>query len=424
MTGKDMFMMNQKERRKLHVIRKVIEKEITQVEAGLAIDLTDRQVKRLVKRVRVEGDQGICHRSRGKRSNRRILERTKDKVLKLYQKHYVGFGPTLASEKLLERDKIKINDETLRLWLKESEILYKQRKKRPHRQWRERRAHCGSLVQMDGSHHPWFEDRGPKSVLMAYIDDATGRVYGCFYEYEGTVPAMESFKLYVLKYGLPVAVYADKHMTYKSPKEPTVEEQLEGAKPMSQFERSLKELGVGMINAHSPQAKGRIERLFGTLQDRLVKEMRLAGIHQIKEANPFLETYWPRFNEQFSVLPNHQTDMHRPAPSLAQMDKTLCIKTERTLRNDFTISYENKLYQIKDNLQTKKVIVEERLDGSIRLSHQEKSLTFQEITTLPVKTNPTPKIIKTKKSRRPSSSNFFNQCSRDKKAKTMATTIT
>jgi transposase len=167
MTGKDMFIMNQKERKKLHIIRKVIEKEMTQVDAGLSIDLTSRQIKRLVKRVRTEGDAGICHRSRGKRSNRRILERTKNKVLILYKKHYEGFGPTLASEKLLERDNIKIKDEPLRLWLKEAEIPYKKRKKRPHRQWRERRAHCGSLVQMDGSHHLWFEDRGPKSVLMA-----------------------------------------------------------------------------------------------------------------------------------------------------------------------------------------------------------------------------------------------------------------
>lgn len=266
MTGKDMFAMNQKERRKLHVIRKVIEREMTQVEAGLAINLTSRQIKRLVRRVRIEGDRGVCHRSRGRRSNRSILESTRAKVLNSCKKQYVGFGPTLASEKLLERDKIKVSKESLRLWLKQAEIPYKMRKKRPHRQWRERRAHCGSLVQMDGSNHLWFEGRGPKSVLMAYIDDAIGRVYGRFYEYEGTVPAMESFKQYVLKYGLPMAIYADKHTTYKSPAEPTMEEQLKGVEPMSQFERGLLELGVKMIHAHSPQAKGRIERLFGTFQ--------------------------------------------------------------------------------------------------------------------------------------------------------------
>lgn len=417
--------MNQKERKKLYVIRKVIEKEITQVEAGLAIDLTDRQIKRLVKRVRVEGDQGICHRSRGKRSNRRILERTKDKVLKLYQKHYGGFGPTLASEKLFERDKIKINDETLRLWLKESEIPYKTRKKRPHRQWRERRAHCGSLVQMDGSHHLWFEDRGPKSVLMAYIDDATGRVYGRFYEYEGTVPAMESFKLYVLKYGLPMAIYADKHTTYKSPAEPTVEEQLKGKEPMSQFERSLWELEVKMIHADSPQAKGRIERLFGTFQDRLVKEMRLAGICNIQEANLFLESYLPKYNAKFCVEARESADLHRLAPSKSQLEQALCIKTSRTLKNDFTISYQTKIYQIKENIRAEKVTVEERLDGTLGFSYQGKSLIWEELKNIPVKMNKTPRIVsKIRKNRSLSPNHPFKQPWKKRRAKTEATPIT
>ena len=424
MTRKDMFMMDQEDRKRLHVINKVIEGEMTQVEAGIAIELTDRQIRRIVKRVEVEGDQGICHKSRGKRSNRRRDEKTKEKILKLCEKRYKGFGPTLASEKLWEEKGIQLSDETLRLWLLEAEIAYKKRKKSPHRQWRERRAHFGSLVQLDGSHHGWFEERGPKCVLMAYIDDATGEVDGRFFDYEGTVPALESFKGYVLKYGLPLAVYADQHTTYKSPEEPTVEEQLEGLKPMSQFERGLKELGVEMIHAHSPQAKGRIERLFGTLQDRLVKEMRLAGIHQIKDANTFLETYWPKFNELFSVSPSQEANMHRSAPTLTKLDKSLCIKTERRLRNDFTISFKTKLYQIKDNVRTKKITVEERLDGSIHLSHHEKSLTFQEITTRSVKINPTQKIVKIKKNHRPSSTNLFNRCSREKRTKIMATIIT
>ena len=416
--------MDQEDRKRLHVIRKVIEGEMTQVEAGTAIELTDRQIRRMVKRVEVEGDWGICHKSRGRRSNRRRDEKTREKILKLCEKRYKGFGPTLASEKLWEEKGIKLSDETLRLWLLEAEIPYKKRKKSPHRQWRERRAHFGSLVQLDGSHHAWFEERGPKCVLMAYIDDATGEVYGRFFDYEGTFPAMESFKGYVLKYGLPLAVYADKHTTYKSPEEPTVEEQLEDLKPMSQFERGLKDLGVEMIHAHSPQAKGRIERLFGTLQDRLVKEMRLAGIHQIKDANAFLETYWPKFNEHFSVSPSQEANMHRPAPSLTQLDKSLCIKTERRLRNDFTISFKTKLYQIKDNLRTKKITVEERLDGSIHLSHHEKSLTFQEITTRSVTIPQNQKIVKTKKNHRPSSTNLFNRCSREKRTKTMVTIIT
>lgn len=425
MTGKDMFIMNQKERKKLHVIRKVIEREMTQVEAGLAIGLTSRQVKRLVRRVREEGDRGVCHRSRGRRSNRRILERIRDKVLNLCRMHYVGFGPTLASEKLLERDQIKVSKESLRLWLKGAEIPYKRRKKRPHRQWRERRAHCGSLVQMDGSNHLWFEDRGPKSVLMAYIDDAIGRVYGRFYEYEGTFPAMESFKQYVFKYGLPMAIYADKHTTYKSPAEPTVEEQLKGIEPMSQFERGLFELGVKMIHAHSPQAKGRIERLFGTFQDRVIKEMRLAGIGNIQEANLFLESYLPQFNAKFCVEARESANLHRSAPSKRQLDQSLCIKTSRTLNNDFTISYGTRLYQIKENIRAKKVMVEERLDGTLRISYEGRPLLWKEIRSIPVKINKVPRIaVRIRKNGSPSPNHPFKQPWRKRREKTEAVPIT
>jgi hypothetical protein len=419
MTGEDMLAMNQKERKKLHVIRKVIEKEMTQAEAGIAVDLTSRQIKRLVRRVRIEGDRGVCHRSRGRRSNRRIEGKIRDKVLALCQKHYVGFGPTLASEKLLERDRIKVSKESLRLWLKQADIPYKRRKKRPHRQWRERRAHCGSLVQMDGSHHPWFEERGPKSVLMAYIDDATGRVYGRFYEYEGTVPAMESFGLYVKEHGLPMSIYADKHTTYKSPAEPTVEEQLKGVDPMSQFERGLTELGVKMIHAHSPQAKGRIERLFGTFQDRVVKEMGLVGIRNIQEANLFLESYLPIFNAKFCVAAKETADLHRTAPSQSQMEQALCIKSSRTIKSDFTISYETKLYQIKENIRAKKVTVEEKLDGTLCIRYQGRSLKWEEIKNIPVKVNqPSRVVLKIRKNRSPSLTHPFRKPWKKRREKT------
>lgn len=374
-----MFLMGQKDRKRLHIIRKVIDKEITQCEAGLAIELTDRQIRRIVTRVKAEGDVGICHKARGKRSNRQVKEKIKERVLKLCQTRYKGFGPTLASEKLLERDGIRISDETLRLWLKGGAIPYRGRAKRPHRQWRERKAHSGALVQLDGSHHAWFEDRGPESVLMAYIDDATGKAYGRFYEYEGTIPAMESFRAYVLRYGLPVALYADKHKTYRAASGPTVEEQLAGVGPMSQFERGLQDLDVKMIHAHSPQAKGRIERLFGTFQDRLIKEMRLAHINTLEEGNRFLESYLPGYNARFGVEPREAANLHRTAPGLLELNKALCIKTQRVLKNDFTIAYQTRSYQIKENVRAKKVWVEERLDGSIHITHQGKSLTYQEI---------------------------------------------
>ena len=424
MAGEDIIQMTGKELKRIHMIRKVVNKELTQREGSEGIGVSERQIRRMVKRVKVEGDSGVCHRLRGKESNRRIPNKLKDCALKFYRKSYKDFGPTLAVEKLKERDGINLSRETLRKWLIVQGAEYARRKNRPHRQWRERKAHFGEMIQMDGSHHDWFEGRGPRCVLMGYVDDATGCVYARFFEYEGTLPAMAGFLGYIRAFGLPGSVYLDRHTTYKSPAKQTLEQQLQDVKPLSQFERALQELGVRVIHAYSPKAKGRIERLFKTFQDRVIKEMRLKKVSTIEEGNRFLEPYLPVFNKKYSVKAAKEVNLHQPAPPMKQLKQILCIKEERILRNDFTISYNNQWYQITENIRAKKVIVEERLDGSIHLSHQEKSLTFEEITTLPVKTHPTQKVIKTKKTKRPSPFNFFNQCSRDKRTKTMATTLT
>lgn len=234
----DILVMRSKEARRLHIIEQVIEKRLTQKQAAEHLGLTDRQIRRLTKRLMEEGARGLCHRSRGAPSNRRTEEKTKRHVLKIYQQEYAGFGPTLAAEKLHERDGIPLSDETLRLWLKAEGVAYPSRKKRPHRRWRERRAQWGELLQMDGSHHDWLEGRGPECVLMAYIDDATSRVYARFYEYEGTYPAMDSFRRYIQKHGVPLGIYFDKHSTYKSTAKQTTEEQLLDIEPMSQFHRA------------------------------------------------------------------------------------------------------------------------------------------------------------------------------------------
>jgi len=401
MVREDKVLMSVKELRRLHVIHQVIEKKVTQGTASGLLGLTDRQIRRISQRVQELGEKGIAHRSRGKPSNRQIDPQTKVKALGLYEKQYGDFGPTLAAEKLRERDRIPISDETLRLWLLEAGIDHFKRRKRPHRQWRERKTHRGELVQMDGSHHKWLEDRGPACVLMAYIDDASGRVYAQFYAYEGTIPAMDSFKRYIKRHGLPLAVYADKHTTYKSPAEPTIEEQLEGQEPMSQFERAVSELGVEMIHAHSPQAKGRIERLFGTFQDRLIKEMRLAGITTMEEANRFLGGYLPIYNRRFTIRPAQSADLHRPIPKRYDLDRTLCIKTERALRNDFTVAHNRTLYQIQDNLRAHRVTVEERLDGSLRITHQGQRLRCHVIAHRPVKAHELPKILVRKRGTKP-----------------------
>ncbi|MEK7272617.1 MAG: ISNCY family transposase, partial [Nitrospirota bacterium] len=278
MVREDRVIMSVKELRRVHVIRQTMEKTLTQVKAGILLGLTPRHIRRLIERVTQAGDQGLAHRGRGTPSNRRIPETVKAKGLQLYEKRYGDFGPTLAAEKLAECHGITISAETVRGWLREAGVVHFRRRKRPHRAWRERKAHVGELVQLDGSHHDWFEGRGSRCVLMAYIDDASSRVYARFYAYEGTIPAMESFTRYVMQYGVPLAVYADKHTTYHSPAPPTVDEQLAGVKPTSQFGRALRELGVELIPAHSPQAKGRVERLFKTVQDRVIKERRLADV--------------------------------------------------------------------------------------------------------------------------------------------------
>ncbi|MEK7313753.1 MAG: ISNCY family transposase, partial [Deltaproteobacteria bacterium] len=384
----DIITMSQKELKRLHVIRKVIDGELYQVEAAGLLSLSPRQISRLAKRVRLEGNGGVAHKSRGRSSGRRFPEEIKERVIRLYRERYHDFGPTFASEKLLERDGIKLSDETLRKWLMESGDWRKARKRKTHRKWRERKACFGEMLQMDGSHHDWLEGRAPKMVLMGYIDDATNNVYGRFYEYEGTVPAMDSFKRYVRRRGVPQSVYLDRHTTYKSPAKPTIEDDLNDRKAMSQFERALNELGVKVIHAMSPQAKGRVERLFGTLQDRLVKEMRLKGIKDMAKANRFLEGYLPKYNKRFGVSAAMDTNLHRPVPEGFDLDGVLRVKTERALRNDFTVAHEGRLYQVFDCVNAKKVMVEERLNGRTLITLNNRALRFKEIQSRPLPEKP------------------------------------
>jgi hypothetical protein len=400
MAEEDRITMNQKESNRLYVIRQAIDKALNQEQAAALLSLSARQVRRIVRNVRKDGAAGICHKSRGKRAHNRIADKVKDKATALCRDTYKEFGPTHASEKLLTVHKIKVSDETLRGWFQQEHIPYKSRKKRPHRQWRMRKAHRGEMVQMDGSHHDWFEGRGPVCVLMGYVDDATGRVYAHFYEYEGTLPAMDSFKRYIRLYGLPQSVYLDRHTTYKSKAKQTIEEELNDIRPMSHFEKSLFELGVEVIHAYSPQAKGRIERLFGTFQDRVVKEMRLSGVTNIAEGNTFLDGYLPEYNRKFAQEAAKQANYHRPIVHKRALDTILSIRTERALRNDFTVAHDKILYQITSNIRAKKVIVEERTDGSMGILHNGLRLKFKEIQVRPLKEDPPvrqPRLMRVRK---------------------------
>ncbi len=385
MAEEDMLLMDQEDLKRLSIIEKVIEKRITQVEAGIMLELSERQVRRVAKRIAEEGKKGILHKSRGRASGRATAEEKKEKILKLCRERYIGFSPTLATEKLFERDKISISRELVRGWFIEENIFYKNRKGRKHRKWRQRKEYVGEMVQMDGSEHDWFEGRGPICVLMGYIDDATSEVFARFHAYEGTMPAMKSFKGYICKYGLPLSVYLDKHSTYKSTKKLSIEEELTNTVSLSQFGRALGELGVKLIYADSPQAKGRVERLFRTFQDRLIKEMRLAKVNCMEEGNAFLKKYLPVFNRRFKSEPAKADNLHRPISKSVNLDNVLCIRTVRVLKNDFTIAHENRLYQVENSIRAKEVTVEERINGGLFITYKGRALRYHEITQRPQK---------------------------------------
>lgn len=383
MTEQGVLKVTNKELRKLKVIEEVIDKKLKQRKAARLLGISVRQVIRLVKRIRREGAKGIVHRLRGKESNRKHEESFKQKVLARCRKKYEGFGPTLAQEKLEELDKLDVNRETLRRWMLEEGLWELQRTGRKHLEWRERRACFGEMTQIDGSHHDWLEGRGPELVLMGYIDDATNEVFAWFYDYEGTLPAMDSFYRYSKRYGLPHSIYLDRLNAYRGHGKLSLEEELAGEnRQKSQFERALEELGVDVIHAQSPQAKGRIERLFRTFQDRLIKEMRLAGVKTKEEANRFLVAYLPKYNRRFCVQARDRANLHRPAPRDRELARILSIRHPRALRNDNTIRHENKFYQVLNGWnghRPKQVVVEERMNGKLYVMDGAREFRYREV---------------------------------------------
>lgn len=383
---KDMIMIRSKELMRLQIIQKIFGKQINQQEAAETLKLSDRQIRRIVKRVSEEGETGIIHRWRGKTGRRRINEKEKQKIIKTYRGIYAGFGPTLASEKMEEREGLKVNDETLRLWLIEEGLWkVKRHRKEKKRSWRARKKHVGEMIQLDGSHHGWLEDRGPKLVVMGYIDDADGKVYAEFHKYEGTEPAMSSLNGYIKKNGIPRSIYLDKHSTYKNNQKQKYKDwPFRDQEELTQFSRACKQLGIELIYANSPQAKGRVERMFETLQDRLVKEMRLEGIKTLTEANSFLKKYLPAFNKKFSVLARESGDLHTSAKGL-DLKEILSIQKEHVLRNDRTVKHENRLYQVLDRTRARKVVVHKYLNGRIEIKHGKNRFRYKIIKERPEK---------------------------------------
>ena len=377
MGHKDIIVMSVREIEKLKVITDVIEKRISRKKAAARLNLSSRQIRRLIKRFTAEGASGLTNKHRNSVSNRKLPDKVKSKVLSLYKEKYPDFGPTFFCEKLSELHRITLSKETARKWLIEEGLLQRERKTKVRKQLRERKPCFGEMLQLDGSHHDWFEKRRAKAVLMSFIDDATGMIFARFYEYEGTIPAMSLLKQYTEEYGLPMSIYTDRHTTYKSTDK--------NKEAFSQFERALSELGIELMHAHTPQAKGRIERSFGTLQDRLVKEMRLRNISDTETANRFLKEYLPVFNSKFNVIPFDNTDVNIKIGGEVDLNSYLCIKKQRVVKNDNTISYNTKIYQLKPVIRAKMVTVEEHMDGSIHIKYNDAYLDHKEIMQRPIK---------------------------------------
>ena len=386
--------MTNKEAERLTIINNLIAKKINGTDAGKLLNLSLRQTKRLKSSVIKDGTQGIIHKLRGKVSHNKIEEKTIKKVKKIIKKNYSDFGPTLATEKLMEIHKINLGVTTIRNLMIEEEFFKTKKRKQnqQHRAWRERKECYGEMQQFDGSYHKWLEKRnGNKEVcLLASIDDATGKITKLnFGKNEGVVEVFNFWKDYLQAKNKPVAIYLDKFSTYKvNHKNATDNHEL-----LTQFQRACNDLDINLISAHSPQAKGRIERLFETLQDRLVKELRLKNISDTKTANKFLEeTFIQDFNNRFSVVPTKDTDLHKILTSHDQdnLDRIFSIQSQRQIKNDFTIQFKNDWYQLDEIQPTtvyKKdtVLIEERLDGSIHLSKKEKYLNFKKLPARPEK---------------------------------------
>lgn len=393
MSEQEMLVLSTKERDRLKVLHEVKGGHLTQRAAARQLAITDRWVRKLLVRIKQEGDRGVVHRLRGQKSKRRLPERLRRQVLKLVQAKYGDFGPTLACEYLARDHAVKVSKETLRQWLIGAGLRrVKRRKAEEVHVWRRRRSCRGELVQWDTSEHDWLEGRGARLYLVAMIDDATSQAHARFVPQDNTVENLRVLWRYVERWGRPLEFYTDKSSLF-TVNRPQVEAADEAVKEeLTQIGRALRELGIGWIAAHSPQAKGRIERFFGTAQDRLVKGLRLAQASSLEEANTYLEQeYLPGWNQSFTVEAASSTDAHRPLGTEHELAAILSQVEERVVTHDYTIRYQGKIYQIAPGdicggLRGGQVRVEQRLDGSLAVKFRQQGLSVAEC-------QPRPKIV-------------------------------
>ena len=375
--------LGRKERRRMKVLEEVKQKRIALADAAAILKLSYRQTSRVWLRYRTEGDGGLVHRGQGRRPNNSIEEEFKKRILDRYRERYEGFGPTLAAEYLSEEG-MAVDHNTLWRWLKEAGLWTRRRARSPYRQRRERRKHFGELVQMDGSHHQWFEDRGESCCLMNLVDDATGVTLSYVSKEETTEAAMRVLWAWVKRYGIPAALYCDRKSVYITDREPTMQEQLDGKEPLTAFGEACRKLGIEIITAYSPQAKGRVERNHGVYQDRFVKEMRLRDVRSIPEANAILESgFFDGLNRRFAQQPAAEADYHVPVDG-ADLRAVFCWEVKRSVARDWVVQNDCRRFQISQEAKPRprpgsKVIVAQWLDGSIHLLFKGKEIPFAEL---------------------------------------------
>ena len=388
--------MSSKERERLKLFERVKRAELSLRDAAVIGGLSYRQTRRLYKRYRESGDRGLVHRGRGRPSNRAQPAAFKAIVLALYQERYPDFGPTLAAEKLALEGHV-VDHETLRGWLIKAGLWHKRRKRGRHRSWRERRAHFGELVQLDGSHHKWFEERGPKCCLMNMVDDAQGTTLSLLAEEETSFAAMALLWRWIERYGVPQSLYTDKKNVYVIDEKTRARAADSGEEVWTHFGWACKQLGIDIITAHSPEAKGRVERNHGIYQDRLVKELRLAGINTIAAANEFLAGgYCEQLNQKFAVPPRSAIDYHRSAKGY-DLASIFCLEEERAVSADWVVRFANQFYQLqpprKALVGKGRVRVQRYLNGELHFRYGQQELRY---TRLPERPQPLSKAKKTK----------------------------
>ncbi|MBU2037000.1 ISNCY family transposase [Patescibacteria group bacterium] len=388
----NLIAMTNKELIRYEIVSGLIEKKINGTEAAKQLGLSIRQVKRMKARVSQQGAKGVIHKLRGAPSNRKIDEKLKTNTLKYLQNHYSDFKPTLAREKLSELQGINLGITTVRnIMIQEKLFAPKSRKKnKEYRSWRPRKECFGEMQQFDGCYFPWFENRAPECCLLASIDDATGQPTGLeFRENESVKNVFGFWKGYINEHGKPLSIYLDKYSTYKI----NHKSALDNSELITQFQRAARDLGIQLITAHSPQAKGRIERLFETLQDRLVKELRLRGVSDVAMANKFLKEFYRNdFGQRFAVVPAKKHNLHKPLTEIDRknLDKIFSAQSKRKVGNDFTIRFKDNWYQLNEIqpvtvCRKDVVLIEERLDGGLHISLRGRYLNFQKLPERPQK---------------------------------------